>query len=201
MNARKLSAALRRDVDRPREARFAHRIEQSQRRARRRVLLELVVRLVQERVVILLRGQRPRGGLDDAVERIDADREVGSVHDGGAVPLHGRADTLELVEPTGRPDRERNAQLRQADRVVGNDAGNREIDGDVDRGEVRFGQRDAIGIVEFVETQADLEAVRGSQLLDQAAHASVADQRQPRGGLTGCLGVLAHCRCACRGFP
>ena len=73
------------------------------------------------------------------------------------------------------PDHERDAERGDAFHVAGDRGGNGELDGDVDALEVRGGEAGAVGVVELVELERDLEIVLGGKLFDQLAHLAVAD--------------------------
>src|SRR5262245_64978447 len=64
---------------------FAHQFGDDQRRARRRVLLEFVMRLEQERVVLIVAREQRRSFAYDPEEQIHTDREVRAEHERGVV--------------------------------------------------------------------------------------------------------------------
>ena len=68
----KLAAPLGRDVQRAAIAGSPHRIQQTERRPGRGILLVLVVRLVEKCIVVLLGSEGPCRRFHDAVEGVDS---------------------------------------------------------------------------------------------------------------------------------
>ena len=99
------------------------------------------------------------------------------------MPLDRLPNAIDLVRPAGCTDGKLYPQLGHADRVVGHDIGDREVDRRVNSGKILLGERHAPGVVELVQAQCDFESMSRRELLNELAHASVADQGQLGGSV------------------
>src|SRR5262249_2846453 len=141
-----------------------------------RVFLRRMMDFVRPRLVGALVRHEPRSFGDQTKERVDSDGKVRAPHQPRAGFFDDRPYVIDPPEPARRTDYEAHAQRRDPLDVFHGGVRNGEVDRHVDASEV-FG-RDAFeaGVIEFVQLQANVGAVRGSELLDELAHLAVTDE-------------------------
>ena len=83
------------------------------------------------------------------------------------MPIDRGADAVEVLLPAGCADDHVDAEGGDRLDVADDGVRSREIDRDIDAVEVLGGDAFAVGVVEFVELQGDVEAVLGGKLFDQ----------------------------------
>src|SRR5207247_1059898 len=132
--------------------------------------------LVCPRLIGALIRHEPGGFRDQAKERVHSDRKVWAPHQPRAVSFHDRLYAIQVLEPARGTDYDAHAQRGDPLYVFHRGVRNRKIDRYVDAAEVL--RRDALetGVVEFIQLQAHVAALRRSKLLDELAHFSVTDQ-------------------------
>src|SRR5688500_819367 len=152
----------------------SHDVAQAQRRARRRVALARVVRLLDERRVVEALEQLG-GARDDAVEEVDADREVRAVDERAALALEGPAHFVQTRVPPRRPLDERDARQRTRLRVARHGVGDREVYDGVVAAEYLGQLLRAEGRLARPQNGRHLVARLARQTLDQLPHRSVTE--------------------------
>src|SRR5688572_9262141 len=145
--------------------------------------------------VLLFVAQQLRSFLHDAEKDIHANREVGTPHQADTAGLYCRTNCVVVLCPTCGPydsiDADRNEPLYIFDNCVRR----RELDRDLNAGEVFRCDATAIGIVVLIQTQRHLAIVLRRELVDEMPHLAVTDDGYFHTAKTAGSGLLKKSPC------
>src|ERR1700733_6243125 len=131
------------------------------------------------RAIAGLLGKRRGGRFHYSAKYRYANREIGAPHQRAPVPLDRCGHLSQMRCPAGGSGHSRHAQFRQALEIGRSRFRRREFNRHVDLLESLFRQASAARVVELIQAQDHIEAVRWRHPFNQLTHFAVADNRHP----------------------